>query len=472
MQYYLAIDIGASSGRHIIAYLEDGRLMTEEIYRFENKILEDNQALFWDVDTLMAEILNGMKRCREVGKIPHSIGIDTWGVDYLLLDKEGKPLSKAYHYRDNRTDGLIEELKEEISGYDLYQRVGLQELSFNTIYQLLADQKMRPEILAKAESMLLMPSFFNYCLTGIKINEYTHASTTALLDVKKKDWDYELITKLGLPKKIFTKVLPAGKTVGPLTKEVEDLVGFSSTVVLAPSHDTASAYLAVPAKDEEAVFLSSGTWSLLGIESMEPILTTDAYEAQFTNEGGYAYRYRFLKNIMGLWMIQSIRNELDPRPSFASLEQAAIDAQAFPSRVDVNDTRFLAPKSMGEEVKLYCQDSGQAVPSTIGELLACVYQSLADYYKESVAQLEKVTNQTFTSMNIVGGGSKDAYLNQLTADACQFNVYAGPSEGTVIGNILSQMLSSGVLEDIDMARQLVQNSFEINIFEPTRGEHK
>lgn len=464
MQYFLAIDIGASSGRHILSWLEDGKLRTEEVHRFDNQIREEGKSLFWDTDALIHEITEGLRKCHEIGKIPISLGIDTWGVDYLLLDPGGSTLSEAYCYRDQRTEGLPEEIDKKISFSDLYQRVGIQRLPFNTIYQLSADVRDRPHILDEAEQLLMVPSYFNYALTGVMMNEYSDASTTALLNVETRDWDWDLIRLLNLPEQIFTVIKEPGTTVGTLLPEIQERVGFDCEVVLPPTHDTGSAYLAVPSKDPDAVYLSSGTWSLLGIESPKPYLTSAAREAGFTNEGGYGKQYRFLKNIMGLWMIQSIRKELDPKPSFAEMESMARETGEAPVLIDVNDARFIAPKRMILAVKDACLEQGLDIGDDTGVLLAVVYHSLADFYRQSILQLEAITGRTYTSLNIVGGGSKDDYLNELTAKACGIPIYAGPSEGTVIGNILSQMLARQVISNVAEARKLVRKSFEIKKF--------
>ncbi len=464
MQYYLAIDIGASSGRHILSYLDNGVLKTEEVYRFENRILERDGSMYWDTEQLLSDIISGLRACKNAGKIPVSLGIDTWGVDYVLLDESGKPLSEAYHYRDLRTRGMDVQVHQIISERDLYKRGGIQKLPFNTIYQLKADMLLRPDLLGKADRLLLMPSYFNYRLTGNAINEYTHASTSALLDVHSRDWDWPLIDLLGYPRHIFTRIEEPGYLVGNLLPSVREEVGFDCKVILPPTHDTASAYLAVPARDEQAIYLSSGTWSLLGIETVEPILTDAAEAAQFTNEGAYGRRYRFLKNIMGMWMIQSIRRELDPKPSYAEMEAAARRAAGFNSIVDVNDARFMAPESMIDAVKTVCLETGQAVPATTGELLSCVYRSLAVFYAETIKRLEAITGKQYSSINIVGGGSMNGYLNELTAEICKLPVFAGPTEATVIGNVLSQMLAEGVIRDITEARDLVRFSFDIKAY--------
>lgn len=460
MQYYLAIDIGASSGRHILAWLEGGRIQTEEIYRFENKMLERDGSLYWDIDALTLEICKGLQACKAADKIPLSLGIDTWGVDYVLLDEKGSVLTQPHHYRDGRTAGMDVELEAIISTESLYQRSGIQKQSYNTIYQLMAE-KQQPEHLDQAATLLMMPSYFNYYLTAVKLNEYTHASTSALVHVETRDWDWTLINSLGLPQHIFADIVQPGQSLGRFRPEIIERVGFDCDVIVVPSHDTASAYLAVPARDEQAVYLSSGTWSLLGVENDEAILTAEAAAAGFTNEGAYGNRYRFLKNIMGLWMIQSLKREMDPKPSFAETEALARSAASFASIVDVNDDRFMAPPSMAEALRSYCRETGQAEPMDFGDCLVCVYKSLAAFYKQSVKQLEAITNKQYTSMNIVGGGSQDQYLNELTAAACEIPVYAGPTEATVIGNVLSQMIHAGQVEDLSTARELLGRSFNV-----------
>lgn len=464
MQYYLAIDIGASSGRHILAWLEDGRILTEEIYRFENKMLEREGSIYWDIDALTLEICNGLQACKAAGKIPFSLGIDTWGVDYVLLDEAGSVLSSPYHYRDARTTGMDSELEAIISTESLYKRSGIQKQSYNTIYQLMAEKKQHPEKLNRAANLLMMPSYFNYYLSGVKLNEYTHASTSSLVHVETRDWDWDLINNLGLPNHIFTDIVQPGQHLGRLRPEIIERVGFDCDVFVVPSHDTASAYLAVPARDEQAVYLSSGTWSLLGVENDEAILTAEAAEAGFTNEGAYANRFRFLKNIMGLWMIQSLKREMNPRPSFRETEALARSASSFSSIVDVNDDRFMAPPSMAEALRSFCRESGQLEPQNFAECLVCVYKSLAAFYKLSVQQLEEITKKQYTSMNIVGGGSQDQYLNELTAAACNMPVYAGPAEATVIGNVLSQMIHAGQVEDLSSARELLGRSFDVKSY--------
>ncbi|MBQ3460177.1 MAG: rhamnulokinase [Solobacterium sp.] len=470
--YHLAVDIGASSGRHILGWLENGKIQLKEIYRFENRLTEKNGHLCWDIDHLANQVKAGIRECARLGYQPVTMGIDTWAVDYVLLDEAGNRLTDAVAYRDERTNGIREELESEgiLSFRDHYSRTGIQFQKFNTAYQLYALKKENPEVFEKAADMLMIPDYLGYLLTGKKAQEYTNATTTALVNAYTKDWDRELIHKLGLPERIFLPISKAGSVLGEFCEEIKKETGMNMTVILPATHDTGSAYLAVPAKDNNAVFLSSGTWSLLGVENMAPITDQESMEQNLTNEGGYEYRFRYLKNIMGLWMIQNIRKELADengnRPSFPDLIREAEGAKDFASMVDVDDDRFLAPSSMIEEVKKACADTDQPVPQTAGEVMQVVYRSLADDYRRAVKALKKLTGKTYTSMNIVGGGSQDMYLNQMTANATGLTVYAGPTEGTALGNLLVQMIASKETASLQDARNLIKESFEIREVKP------
>ncbi len=468
-QYYLAVDIGASSGRHILGRVEDGKLQLEEVYRFENGMKEKNGHLCWDTEHLFASILKGMRRCKELGKIPVSMGIDTWGVDFVLLDKENRLIGDTVGYRDHRTDGMDEKVSEYISPGELYRRTGIQKQIFNTIYQLMAIREQAPEQLAKAECLLMMPDYFHYLLTGKKACEYTEATTGQLINPYTKDWDRELIRRLGYPERIFPNLIDAGKVLANLSPKIQEQVGFDCAVTLPATHDTGSAVLAVPALVDDFLYISSGTWSLMGTERYEPDCSVESMRANFTNEGGIEYRVRYLKNIMGLWMIQSIRHELDDRYSFAQLCDLAEEAKDFPSRVDVNDSRFLSPDNMTEAVQGYCREKGDPVPQTPGELATVVYQSLADCYAQTAKEIEQLTGKTYSCIHIVGGGANAAYLNQLTADRSGKTVYAGPTEGTAIGNLAAQMLAQEVFWTVDEARECIFHSFPIKKYEATGG---
>jgi len=461
MKYYLAVDLGASSGRHILAHVEDGKIVLEEVYRFKNFLDERNGHLCWSIDRLFGEIKNGLKKCKEIGKIPSSMGIDTWGVDFVLLDKDDNILGDTIAYRDSRTDGIPELVYKTISKEELYSRTGIQEQPYNTIFQLMAVKEQTPELLDAAEAFLMLPCYFNFLLSGVKMNEYTLASTTGMLNAKDKTWDKEIIEKLGLPAKLFTELRLPKTKVGSFTPEIIEELGFDCDIVLPGTHDTASAVLAVPMVNSEGVYISSGTWSLMGVEAMEPICTQESSDEGLSNEGGIDYHFRYLKNIMGLWIIQSIKKELKDEYSFNDLERLAREASDFTSMINVNDMRFLAPKSMIEAIKSYCRDTNQAVPETIGQLMQCAYTSLADCYNISVKSIEKIQGRTYDCIRIVGGGCQDGYLNELTAKATGKTVYAGPIEATALGNIGAQLLSDGTVAGIEEARDLIRNSFPI-----------
>lgn len=459
-RYHLAVDIGASSGRHILGWIEGGKLRLRELYRFENQAVRRKGHLCWELDRLLEEILRGLERCREEGMTPVSLGIDTWAVDFVLLDKNGDPLGNAVAYRDGRTqgmDGLVEEL---VSPQELYARTGIQKQAFNTLYQLMAVKTQEPELLERAQRLLMVPEYLTYRLTGRRESEYTNATTTGLVNAQAKTWDGELLDRLGYPRRLFGELRQPGFPVGGFAPAVRERLGFDCQVLFPATHDTASAFLAVPAK-EGGVYLSSGTWSLLGTELPAPVLTEESRRRNFTNEGGYGYRFRYLKNIMGLWMLQSLRREAGEGATFQALERAARAAAEFPSRVDVNDSRFLAPENMGEALASFCRETGQPLPVTLGEQAACVYHSLAQSYAQSIRELSNLTGKSYTAVNIVGGGSQDSYLNQLTAQAAGLPVYAGPTEATALGNLLVQMLAQGEFPHLAAARKAIRHSFPI-----------
>ena len=479
--YYLAIDIGASSGRHILGSVRDGRIVLEEIHRFDNRQVRRNGHDCWDMDNLWTGIVDGLKACKTLGKIPATVGIDTWAVDYVLLDGDGSLIGDAVAYRDKRTEGMDKVAEGIVPPTELYAKTGIQKQIFNTVYQLLALKREHPDQLDRAEALLMIPDYFNYRLTGVKKQEYTNASSTNLVNAAEKVWDLELIARLGLPVKLFGELSMPGAVVGQLTPEIQETVGFNTTVILPATHDTGSAFLAVPARDENAVYLSSGTWSLLGVENGKPITTEESRLRNFTNEGGAWYRFRYIKNIMGLWMIQSIRRELNGVAyvagreskyaggrtySFPDLIAEAQSAADFPSVADANDDSFLAPDSMIDAMKDWCARSGQPVPESVGEIMQCVYKSLSKCYRDAIAGLSQLTGKTYTSINIVGGGCQDMYLNQMTANATGLPVYAGPVEGTAIGNLIVQMIAAKEFDSLQEARDAIKNSFDIKEVNP------
>ncbi len=463
--YYLAIDIGASSGRHILAHLEEGKMVLEEIHRFPNGMTDCGGEKVWNVDELFAQIKEGMKKCAQLGKIPVSVGVDTWGVDFVLLDEKGQRIGNAVAYRDGRTKDMDEEVYQIISEDALYERTGIQKAIFNTIYQLMALKKNKPEMLTQAKTLLLMPDYFHYLLSGKAATEYTNATTTQLVSPETKDWDYELIKKLGYPEHIFQKIVLPGTQLGELTPEIQAEVGYNCKVVAPATHDTGSAVIAVPTDSDNTLYISSGTWSLMGTELFQANCSPESKANNLTNEGGYDYRFRYLKNIMGLWMIQSVKKEIGGSLGFGEIcEQASRCSIA--SIVDCNHDRFLAPANMTKEVQAACEESGQQVPQGIAEVASVIYNSLAKCYAKTIRELEGITGQKYDRIHIVGGGANADYLNRLTANATKVTVYAGPTEATAVGNLAAQMMTAGELKDLKDARACVFRSFPIKEYKP------
>ena len=450
--YYLAIDIGASSGRHILGSVENGKLKLEEIYRFENGMINVRDSLIWDIEALRSNIIAGIKKCAEIGKIPETVAIDTWGVDYVLLDKNKKVITPVFAYRDNRTNGIPEQVDGIISRKDLFARTGIQSINFNTVYQLYADKLLGR--LFDAEYFMMMPDYFQYCLTGVMANEYTNATTGALVNAETHDWDYELMDTLGIPRKLFLPVSRPATGLARFSAEIEKEVGFSAQVVHAPSHDTASAVAACPI-DDKSVYISSGTWSLIGAENINPTLGFEASEAGFTNEGGVEYRYRFLENIMGMWLFQNIRKNLNKKYTYDEMMNMAMQSD-YDKLINPNDSSFTAPQSMVEAIREYLGDKD--LP--IGDILKSVYLSLANSYDTAVKTIEKLSNKKIENIFIVGGGSKDSYLNELTARVTGKKVVIGLEEATATGNLLSQIMYKQNI-DLNTARQIVKDSFDI-----------
>ncbi|WP_042224172.1 rhamnulokinase [Oceanobacillus manasiensis] len=456
----MAVDIGASSGRLMAGSLREGKLKLEEIHRFENRLVKNGKYYCWDIEKLYAEIITGLKKCPQMELRPTSIGIDTWAVDFVLLDEKDQLLTDAVAYRDPRTDGMMEEVFEIVSKERLYLETGIQFQKFNTIYQLYYLKKNYPEILQKAKSFLMLPDYLNFILTGVKANEYTNATSTQLVNAFTKKWDTDLLNKLGINREMFHEILPPKTKLGRLQKKVVDEIGYDLEVILPATHDTGSAVISVP-EANDTIYLSSGTWSLMGVENHFPISVTKALDYNFTNEGGMDYRFRFLKNIMGLWMIQEVKRNYDDQYSFAELVELANKERPFLSKVNVHDDRFLKPDNMVEEIQKYCVETGQTIPSTPGEVAKCVFDSLADSYQRTITQIEEIYEKEFSTINVIGGGSKNEMLNQLIADITNKEVLAGPVEATAIGNIVAQMIATGELEGLEQARNVIKQSFEI-----------
>lgn len=464
MEYYLGIDIGASSGRHILAHLEQGKLKIEEIYRFENGIKKIDGEYCWDIAGLFNEVKNGIKKCKSIGRVPKTVGIDTWGVDFVLLDEKDILLGNAVSYRDDRTEGFMDKAFEKIPKDMLYLYTGIQFQRFNTLYQLLSIKENHKDYLENAKTFLMIPDYLNFLLTGRKTAEYTNASTTQLLSSFDKTWDYNILDTFGINKSIFPEInLPKTK-LGGFREELVREFGFDAEVVLVASHDTGSAFIASACNEDDSIFLSSGTWSLIGVENSFPICVPQAMEYNFTNEGGIDYRYRFLKNIMGLWIIQEVRRNLNNRYSFEEIADMARKYMNFKSVIDVDDDRFLKPQNMIQEIKEYCRETGQDIPKEVGEIAFCVFNSLAHSYQTSVGFLEEIFEKKFKKINIFGGGCKNDLLNELVAEITGKTVFAGPSEATAIGNISAQLLSLGIYKNLGEIRELIKNSFDIKKF--------
>lgn len=448
--YYLAVDIGASSGRHLLSHIESGKLVLEEIYRFENNLVKSKDGLVWDIENLFSNVLNGIKKCKEIGKIPKSIAIDTWGVDYVLLDENKNEIKPCFCYRDSRTSAVIDEVESLVSPTELYAKTGIQKQNFNTIYQLYADKKNNR--LKNAKYFLMMPEYLSFKFTGVCKNEYTNATTTGLVNANAKTWDADIIYALGLTEVPFLPLSLPSSHVGFLSEDIQKAVGFNCAVLFAPSHDTASAVCACPMADND-LYISSGTWSLIGTEITEPILNDSARKLNFTNEGGIDYRFRFLKNYMGMWLFQNISRNLNKKLSYDDMMNLAKNCGEY-KYFDVNDNTLVAPKNMIEAIgKLIGSDD-------LGFILNSAYHSLAKSYSEAVTEIEAVTGKRFNAIHIVGGGCQDKYLNALTRDYTGKSVTAGPIEATATGNIISQIISDKKIS-IATARKIVKKSFDI-----------
>lgn len=450
MNYYLAIDIGASSGRHILGYIDNGRLKLEEIHRFENYITNQNSTLVWDIEHLVNEVKKGIAKCKEIGKIPCTVAIDTWGVDYVLLDESKKEIKPCYCYRDSRTNAVVDEVESLVSPARLYAKTGIQKQNFNTIYQLYADKKNGK--LLKAKYFLMMPEYLSFKLTGVYKNEYTNATTTGLVNAKTKTWDNDILSALDLPSELFGALNTPSSLVGDLSADIQKAVGFNCAVLFAPSHDTASAVCACPMQDDD-LYISSGTWSLIGTEITQPILGDNARQLNFTNEGGIDYRFRFLKNYMGMWLFQNIRRNLNKSMTYDEMMTLAMNCGEY-KYFDVNDRTLVAPDNMINAIgKQICSDD-------LGLILNYAYHYLAKSYSEAVSEIEAVTGKRFNAIHIVGGGCQDKYLNILTRDYTGKSVTAGPIEATATGNIVSQIMHDKKIS-LATARDLIKNSFDI-----------
>jgi len=476
---FLAFDLGAESGRAVLGTLEGGKLTLEEKHRFSNPTGRINGHLHWNLLQQWEELKTGLRKTAgsEAGtKVElDGIGVDTWGVDFGLLNVDGDVLGFPFMYRDARTDGVMEETFKRTARAEIFDATGIQFMQFNTLFQLLAMKAQNPALLQQATSLLLMPDLFNFLFTGVRKTEFSIASTTQMYDPRKKAWATDLLKKLDLPAQILTDIVPSGTLIGNVQKTVADEVGLTSEVpVIAPGgHDTASAVAAVPfdeTTEKTGCYISSGTWSLMGVELDEPIISAKSLELNYTNEGGVGGKIRFLKNIMGLWLVQECRRAMVKAGhdhSYTELTQMAARAKAFGPVVDPNHRPFLSPGDMPQKIDTFCKMTKQNAPATRGETIRCCLESLALTYRKTVEGLEQILGRRIEVIHIVGGGTQNELLNQMTADACKRPVIAGPIEATAIGNILVQAMAVGAVKTLGDARKIVRDSFPVKRYEPS-----
>jgi rhamnulokinase len=469
-KYFFAVDLGATSGRTIIGTLTGGKIELEELTRFDNNLIETGGHFYWDIYALYFEIIKGLKLAAQRELPIRSIGIDTWGVDFVCVGKDGALLRNPLSYRDPHTFGMMEDYFERaIDKAKVYDITGIQFMNFNSLFQLYAMRKNNDSALAGAEKILFVPDALSYMLTGKMVCEYTIASTSQMLDPRTKQLDEQLLASVGLSRDNFGRMVNPATEIGVLTKEVQQLTGLGAIPVIAVAgHDTGSAVAAVPAKDEKFAYLSSGTWSLMGIETRNAIINDLSYERNFTNEGGIDGTTRFLKNICGMWLYERCRKEWTDAPkSHTELIAAAMEQPAFQSIINPDDPMFANPASMVEAIKDYCRQTGQHVPEGYAEICRCIFESLALRYRQVFNYLREMASFPIEVLHIIGGGSLNAYLNQFTANSLGIEVLAGPQEGTAIGNIMLQAKASGDVGDIWDMRRIIAASIELKRFEPT-----
>ena len=469
-KYFFAVDLGATSGRTIIGTLTEGKIELEELTRFDNNLIETGGHFYWDIYALYFELIKGLKLAAQRELPIRSIGIDTWGVDFVCVGKDGALLRNPLSYRDPHTFGMMEDYFERaIDKAKVYDITGIQFMNFNSLFQLYAMRKNNDSALAGAEKILFVPDALSYMLTGKMVCEYTIASTSQMLDPRTKQLDEQLLASVGLSRDNFGRMVNPATEIGVLTKEVQQLTGLGAIPVIAVAgHDTGSAVAAVPAKDEKFAYLSSGTWSLMGIETRNAIINDLSYERNFTNEGGIDGTTRFLKNICGMWLYERCRKEWTDAPkSHTELIAAAMEQPAFQSIINPDDPMFANPASMVEAIKDYCRQTGQHVPEGYAEICRCIFESLALRYRQVFNYLREMASFPIEVLHIIGGGSLNAYLNQFTANSLGIEVLAGPQEGTAIGNIMLQAKASGDVGDIWDMRRIIAASIELKRFEPT-----
>lgn len=469
----LAFDLGASNGRAIIGKFKNNNIELQEVHRFSNDPVKVHNNLYWDVLSLLEEIKTGIyKAANKTNNNIDSLGIDTWGVDYAILNHKDKLLTNPYCYRDSRTDGLLDEVINKLSASKLYNQTGIQFMKINTLIQLYSDLKYRSEILDQAESLLFTPDLFNFFLTGEKYNEYTIASTSQLFNPTQKNWADELLRNLELPVDITEEIIYPGEKIGDLLPYIKKECEISGElpVMAIGSHDTASAVAATPLENREnSIYISSGTWSLLGMELNSPLINNSSREANFTNECGVGRKIRFLKNMSGLWLIQECKriwNKKGKDLTYEQISQSANQAKEFKFLLDPNDSRFLSPQDMPKTVREYCKETNQSIPQNYAQLARGIYESLALSYRSVIENLEDLTNKKIKNINMVGGGIKAEILCQFTANATGKKVVTGPVEATAYGNILGQLMGHGKVNNLKEGRNIVRNSVSLTEYSP------
>lgn len=465
----LAFDFGASSGRAIIGCFDGDKITLEEVHRFSNDPVSVGGTVYWDVLRLFYEIKQGIIKAKIAGGFD-SIGIDTWGVDFGLIDSEGKLMENPVHYRDTRTVGLVDEAFKTMPKEKLYGITGIQFMELNTLFQLISLKKYRPWMLERADKMLFMPDLFGYMLTGKMCAEYSIASTSQLIDLDKKTWSKEILDTFGIKESVFAPLVQPGTVLGELSKEICEECGVDPVPVISVcGHDTQSAITSVPCEDGDFAFLSSGTWSLFGTELDKPIVNETSMNINITNEGGFDGSTGFLKNIIGLWLIQESRRQWKREGkeySYADLEKLALAAEPFKCFIDPDAPEFVPHGNIPERVREFCRKTGQYVPETVGEIMRCIYESLAMKYRLTFEKLRECTERDYPVIHVIGGGTKDGLLCQMTANSCDRTVKAGPIEATVMGNVAVQLMSDGSVKNIGQARKIVADSSELKTFEP------
>ena len=469
MKRVLAFDFGASSGRAILGIFDGEKIELQEVHRFSNDPVKINGTVYWDVQRLFFEIKQGILKAKEAGGFD-SIGIDTWGVDFGLLRKDGTLVENPVHYRDARNDGMVEKATEYMSKERMYDITGIQFMDFNTIFQLLSLKENRPYILEEADKLLFMPDLLNYMLSGVKSTEFSIATTSQMVDLKTNNQSEEILDTFGINKNLLTDIAPTGAVIGQLSDEICEELGVpKADIVSVAAHDTQSAITATPCEFDDFAFISCGTWSLFGTEVKEPIINEASKKLNVTNEGGYDYTTAFLKNICGLWLIQESRRQWireGKEYSYAELEKLALECEPFKCFIDPDAPEFAPMGNLPRRVKEYCEKTGQYVPQTVGEIIRCIYESLALKYRLTFDGIMECTGKTYDRIHVMGGGTKDKLLLQMTAQSCNVNVYGGPIEATALGNVAIQLMSTGAIKDIKEARKIIAKGENLKLYEP------